>query len=78
MFIFHTKYIVDNTSNRKEFLYKQNYSGFLIATFKQKLRKVNWNKVKQSNNASKYYAKFFEVYTSLYDEYFPQFRIRLN
>ena len=38
-FIF--KYIVDTTEAREEFIYKRNYSGNSIETFKQKLCKVN-------------------------------------
>ena len=38
-FIF--KCVVDTTEGREEFIYKRNYSGNSIETFKQKLRKVN-------------------------------------
>ena len=56
----------------------KNYSSNSIETFKQELREVNWNEVKQSNNANKSYAKFSEICTSLYEECFPKFKIRLN
>ena len=49
-FIF--KCVVDSTEAREEFIYKRNYSSNSIETFKQKLREVNWNEVKQSNNAN--------------------------
>ena len=39
-------------------MYKRNYSNNSVDTFKQKLREVNWNEVKQSNNANESYAKF--------------------
>ena len=52
------KYVVDSTEAREEFIYNRNYSGNSIGTFKQKLREVNWNEVKQSNNANESYAKF--------------------
>ena len=38
----------------------------------------NWNEVKQSNNANECYAKFPELCTSLHEECFPKFKIRLN
>ena len=44
-FIF--KCVVDTTEAREEFIYKRNYSGNSIDTFKQKLRNVNWNDMKQ-------------------------------
>ena len=75
-FIF--KCVVDSTEAREEFIYKRNYSSNSIETFKQKLREVNWNEVKQSNNANKSYAKFSEICTSLYEECFPKFKIKLN
>ena len=75
-FIF--KCVVDTTEVREEFIYKRNYSGNSIETFKQKLRKVNWNEIKQSDNANESYAKFSEICTSLYEECFPNFTIRLN
>ena len=75
-FIF--KCVVDSTEAREEFIYKRNYSSNSIETFKQKLREVNWNEVKQSNNANESYAKFSEICTSLYEECFPKFKIRLN
>ena len=34
--------------------------------------------VVHSSNANKAYAKFSEVCTSLYDECFPKFKIRMN
>ena len=72
------KCVVDTTEAREEFIYKRNYSGNSIETFKQKLREINWNEVKQSNNANESYAKFSETCTSLYKECFPKFKIRLN
>ena len=72
------KCVVDTTEAKEEFIYKQNYSGNSIETFKQKLRKVNWNEIKQSNNANESYAKFSEICTSLYEKCFPKFKIRLN
>ena len=75
-FIF--KCVVDSAEAREEFIYKRNYSSNSIETFKQKLREVNWNEVKQSNNANESYAKFSEICTSLYEECFPKFKIKLN
>ena len=75
-FIF--KCVVDSTEAREEFIYKRNYSSNSIETFKQKLREVNWNEVKQSNNANESFAKFSEICTSLYEERFPKFKIKLN
>ena len=59
----------DTTEAKEEFIYKRNYSGNSIETFKLKLHKVNWNEIKQSNNT---------ICTSLYEECFPKFKIRLN
>ena len=64
-FIF--KCVIDSTEAREEFIYKRNYSSNSIETFKRKLREVNWNEVKQSNNANKSFAKFSEICTSLYE-----------
>ena len=75
-FIF--KCVADSTEAREEFIYKRNYSSNSIETFKQKLREVNWNEVKQSNNANESYAKFCEICTSLYEECFPKLKIKLN
>ena len=76
-FIF--KCVVDTTETREEVTYKRNYSGNnSIETFKQKLREVSWNEIKQSNNANESYAKFSERCTSLYEKCFPKFKIRLN
>ena len=72
-FIF--KCVVDSTEVREEFIYKRNYSGNSIETIKQKLHEVNWNELKQSNNANKSYAKFSQICTSLYEECFPKFKI---
>ena len=55
-FIFN--YVINSTEASEEFIYKRNYSSNSIETFKYKLRQVNWNDVKQSNNANKSYAKF--------------------
>ena len=75
-FIF--KCVLDSTEAREEFIFKRNYSSNSIETFKQKLREVNWNKVKQFNNANESYAKCYEICTSLYEECFPKFKIKLN
>ena len=72
-FIF--KCVVDSTEVREEFIYKRNYSGNSVETIKQKLHEVNWNELKQSNNANKSYAKFSQIWTSLYEECFPKFKI---
>ena len=69
---------VDNAEGREEFIYKRNYSSNSMETFNQKLREVNWNEVKQSNNANESYAKFSEICTSLYEECFPELKIKLN
>ena len=75
-FIF--KCAVDTTEAREKFIYKQNYSGNSIETFKQKLREVNWNEVNQFNNANESYTKFSDICTTLYEECFPKFKISLN
>ena len=75
-FIF--KCVVYTTETRTKFIYNRNYLGNSIETFNQKLREVNWNEVKQFNNANETYAKFSEICTSLYEERFPNFKIRLN
>ena len=75
-FIF--KCVIDSTEAKEEFIYKCNYSSNSIETFKHKLREVNWNEVKQSNNANESFAKFSEICTSLYEERFPKFKIKLN
>ena len=75
-FIF--KCVVDTTEAREQFIYKRNYSGNSIETFKQKLGEVYWNEVKQSNNANESYAKFSKICTFLYEECFPKFKVRLN
>ena len=67
------KRVVDTTEAREEFIYKRNYSDNSIETFKQKLRELKWNEVKQSNNANESYAKFSEICTSLHEECFPKF-----
>ena len=76
LFIF--KRVVDTTDRREELIYKRNYSGNSIETFKQKLREVNWNEVKLSNNVNKSYDKFSKICTSLYEECFRKFKVRLN
>ena len=58
-FIF--KCVVDSTEAREEFIYKRNYSGISIETIKRKLHEVNWNELKQSNNANKSYTKFCQI-----------------
>ena len=70
--------VVDSTEAREEFIYKWNYSGNSKENFKQKLREVNLNEVKQFNNANESYTKFSEIYISLYKECFPKFKTRLN
>ena len=75
-FIF--KCVVDRTEAKEEFICKQNYSSNSIETFKQKLREVNWDEVKQSNNANESYTKSFRICTSLYEKCFPKFKIKLN
>ena len=60
-FIF--KCIADSTETMEEFIYKWNYSGYSIETFKWKLHEVNWNEVKQTSNAKETYTKFSEIYT---------------
>ena len=75
----YSSYLIDDSTEAKEeFMYKRNYSSNSIETFKQKLREENWNEVKQSNNANKSYTKFSEICTSLYEECFPKFKIKLN
>ena len=49
-FIF--KCAVDTTEAREELIYKRNYSGNSIETFKQKLRKVNWNETRSPGTTS--------------------------
>ena len=75
-FIF--KCVVDSTEAREEFIYKRNYSSYSTETCKQKLREVNWDETKKSSNANEFYAKFSKIFTSLYEECFPKFKIKLN
>ena len=69
------KCVADSTEAREEFIYKRNYSSNSIETFKQKQREVNWNNVKQYNNANQSNAKFSEICTSLFEECFPKFKL---
>ena len=61
---------------------KNSYTNEISLVIEQKLlsklREVNSNEVKQSNNANEFYAKFSEICTSLYEECSPKFKIRLN
>ena len=58
LIFFMFKCVVDGAEPRKEFIYKQNYSSNSIEIFKQKLREVNWNEVKQSYNANESFPRY--------------------
>ena len=45
---------------------KSLYTNEITPVIQQKLREVNWNEVKQPNNANKSYTKSSEKCTSLY------------
>ena len=57
---------------------KRNICDQSIKKFKQKLCGVTWDDIKIFDNVSHYYNRFFQIFLSLYNEYFPKIKIKLK
>ena len=72
------KYIAEKEDAKEEFKYKRKFSNQSIGIFKLRLCYINWSKVRQYRKANEAYSNYFNIINSLYDECFPEAKIRLK
>ena len=66
--------------NNKEnmFIYKRTYNTESIELFKQKLHKTKWDEIMSFQNADDAYKAFLNRFSTLYDTYLPEKKIKLK
>ena len=65
-----------NTKNM--FIYKRTYNTESIESFKQKLYEIKWNEIMSFENPDDAYKAFLKRFSTLYDTYFPEKKIKLK
>ena len=66
--------------NNKEnmFIYKRTYNTESIELFKQKLHETKWDEIMSFQNPDDAYKAFLKRFSTLYDTYFPEKKIKLK
>ena len=59
-------------------VYKQDFTENAFNCFKQALLETSWDSVKNLKQPNKAYNKFLEIFTELYEEYFPIRKIKIK
>ena len=60
------------------FIYKGTYNTESIDLFKQKLHETKWNEIMSFQNPDYAYKVFLKRFSTLYDTYFPEKKIKLK
>ena len=63
---------------KERFIFRRDLSDISVEKFKYKLCTVSWDSITNSSDTNKAYDNFIEVFSSLYDEYFPKKKIKLK
>ena len=62
----------------KQHILKCNICDQSIKKFKQKLRDVTWDDIKIFDSVNYSYNRFLQIFLSLYNECFPNIKIKLK
>ena len=76
--LFVAKVNIDVNIKTEQYILKRNICDQSIKKFKQKLRGVTWDDIKIFDNVNHSYNRFFQIFLSLYNEYFPKIKIKLK
>ena len=60
------------------FIYKRTYNTESIELFKQKLHETKWDEIMSFQNPDDAYKAFLKRFSTLYDTYFPEKKIKLK
>ena len=63
---------------KERFIFRCNLSDISVEKFKFKLPTVSWDSITNSSDTNKAYDNFIEIFSSLFDEYFPKKKIELK
>ena len=66
------------TDDMEKYVYKQDFIENAFNCFKQALFETSWNSVKNLKQTNEAYNKFLEIFTKLYEEYFPIRKIKIK
>ena len=58
--------------------YKYSYNEENIKDFNHRLLSIDWDKIKNCDDPNEAYKRFFDIFKSIYDKYFPQVFVRLK
>ena len=71
-------YNIHIKETKKRFIFRRNLSDISVKKFRYKLRTVSWDSIRNSFDMNKAYENFTEIFSSLYDKYFPKKKIKLK
>ena len=64
--------------SKTKHLYKRSYNEENIKAFNHRLLSINWDEIKNCDDPNEAYKKFFNIFNSIYDIYFPKVLVRLK
>ena len=71
-------YNIHIKDTKERFIFRHTLSDISVEKFKYKLHIVSWDSITNSSDTNKAYDNFVEIFSSLYDEYFPKKKIKLK
>ena len=66
------------TDDMENCVYKRDFTENALNCFKQALFETSWDSVKNLKQPNEAYNKFREIFTELYEEYFPIRKIKIK
>ena len=66
------------TDDMENCVYKRDFTENALNCFKQALFETSWDSVKNLKQPNEAYNKFLEIFTELYEEYFPIRKIKIK
>ena len=61
-----------------QFIFKRDFNENTLTLFKQNLFETSWDSVKKIDDSNESYNKFLEIFSSLYEKYFPLTKVKLK
>ena len=62
----------------EKYVYKRDFTENAFDCFKQELFETSWDSVKNLEQPNEAYNNFIEIFTELYEEYFPIRKIKIK
>ena len=78
IFVIKLKTMFSPNNQVDQFIFKRDFNENTLTLFKRNLFETSWDSVKKVDDSNESYNKFLEIFSSLYEKYFPLTKVKLK